>query len=102
MQSWGQRVIGAAKLDVDTYEGVEADEGATLQATAVVVLTALAQAVGASGSGGSAFGAAIGGLVGWALWAGPTYLIGAYIFKWNASCSGALATRRFSTAPRSL
>ena len=102
MQSWGQRVIGAAKLDVDTHEEVEADEGATLQAAAVVVLAALAQAVGASGSGGSAFGAAIGGLVGWALWAGLTYMIGAYIFKGTATWGELLRTLGFAQSPRFL
>ncbi len=101
MQTWGQRVIGAAKLDIDTYEEVEADEGATLQAAGVVVLAALAQAVGVSGSG-SAIGAAIGGLVGWAIWAGVTYLIGAYVFKGTATWGELLRTLGFAQSPRFL
>lgn len=99
MQTWGQRVIGAAKLDINTYEEVEADEGATLQAASVVVLAAFAQAVGASSSGGSAIGAIIGALVGWALWAGVTYLIGAYIFKGTATWGELLRTLGFAQAP---
>ncbi len=101
MQTWGQRVIGAAKLDINTYEEVEADEGATLQAAAVVVLAALAQAVGAAGAG-SAIGAAIGGLVGWAFWAGLTYLIGAYVFKGTATWGELLRTLGFAQSPRFL
>lgn len=101
MQTWGQRVIGAAKLDINTYEEVEADEGATLQAAAVVVLAALAQAVGAAGTG-SAIGAAIGGLVGWAFWASLTYLIGAYVFKGTATWGELLRTLGFAQSPRFL
>lgn len=101
MQSWGQRVIGAAKLDINTYEEVEADEGATMQAAGVVLLAALAQAVGASGSG-SAIGAAIGGLVGWAIWAGLTYMIGAYVFKGTATWGELLRTLGFAQSPRFL
>lgn len=101
MQSWGQRVIGAAKLDINTYEEVEADEGATMQAAGVVLLAALAQAVGASGSG-NAIGAAIGGLVGWAIWAGLTYMIGAYVFKGTATWGELLRTLGFAQSPRFL
>ena len=31
------RMLGAARLDIDTYEDVEKDKGATLQALLVVV-----------------------------------------------------------------
>ena len=39
MASFTQRMIGAAKLDVHTYEEVEADRTATGQAMGVVVLS---------------------------------------------------------------
>jgi len=42
MATWIQRIIGASKLDVATYEEIEADRGATGQALAVVVLSAVA------------------------------------------------------------
>lgn len=99
MQSWGERVIGAAKLNVDTYEEVEADEGATMQAAGVVVLAALAQAVGASAAGVNPIGAALGALIGWALWSGVTYLIGAYLFKGTATWGELLRTLGFAQAP---
>jgi hypothetical protein len=70
------RMIGAARLDVGTYEEVKADSKATVQAIGVVLLSAAA-----SGSldpsralyGYTAFGIA---LVAWVAWAFLTWLIG--------------------------
>ncbi len=47
MASFTQRMIGAAKLDVHTYEEVEADRTATGQAMGVVVLSSIASGIGA-------------------------------------------------------
>ena len=46
------RMLGAAKLNVQTFEEVEADETATGQAAAVVTMVAVASAVGSADSGG--------------------------------------------------
>jgi len=46
MASLSERMIGAAKLDVHTYEEVEADTNATGQAFMVVVLSSIAQGIG--------------------------------------------------------
>ena len=46
-----QRLIGAAALDTAIYEEVEADENATTQTCATVVLSSLAAGVGARGFG---------------------------------------------------
>ena len=43
-----KRMIGAAKLDIATYEEVEADTSATRQAMVVVVLVALATGIASS------------------------------------------------------
>lgn len=78
MASFTQRMIGAAKLDIHTYEEVEADRGATGQAMAVVVLSSLAAGIGYFGRAGVTgliFGAVVA-LLGWFLWAFLTYLIG--------------------------
>ncbi len=40
------RMLGAARLNVDTYEEVEIDRGATIQALLVVILVAIAGGVG--------------------------------------------------------
>jgi hypothetical protein len=46
-----ERAMGAAQLDVATYEEVEADRSATGQAAVVVAVTAVASAIGGSGQG---------------------------------------------------
>ena len=47
MATFGDRIVGAAKLRVATYEEVEHDSGATGQALAIVVLASVAASVGA-------------------------------------------------------
>jgi len=46
MTSFRDRIIRAAKLDVDLYEEVEADKGALGQAMGVVVLSSIAAGIG--------------------------------------------------------
>ncbi len=98
------RMIRAAKLDVELYEEVEADQGATGQATTVVVLAALAAGIGNFANGGMA-GATTGvfaALVGWYIWAYLTYFIGT---RWlpepqtEADHGELLRTIGFSSAP---
>jgi hypothetical protein len=72
------RLTGAAMLDPATYEEVEADRGATVQAVAVVVLASLAAGVGARGAAGArqVLGFfAVGTVVSLALWAAFAALI---------------------------
>lgn len=72
------RMLGAAKLNVHTFEEVEADTTATKQAMTVVVLVALATGVGAIGKTGLVgvlYGLGLA-LVGWVLWAWIIYLVG--------------------------
>jgi len=74
------RLMGAAMLDVSTYEEVEADRRATSQALAVVILSGLAAGAGASrvGSGGPAavFAVATIAMIAWAAWALLIFEIG--------------------------
>ena len=73
-------MIGAATLDVATYEEVEADAGATGQAMGVVLLASLAGGIGSVGLGSGGLGSfiigAIAALIGWVTWAFLTYIIG--------------------------
>ena len=46
MTSFKDRIIRAAKLDVNLYEEVEADKGALSQAMVVVVLSGIAAGIG--------------------------------------------------------
>jgi branched-subunit amino acid transport protein AzlD len=94
------RMMGAAMLNVDTFEDVEHDETATGQAALVVVIVAIAQAIGAWGMGPFGAGrAALAALVGWAVWAGITYLIGTRIFEGTATWGEVMRTLGFAQAP---
>ena len=97
------RMRGAAMLDIATYEEVEADTTATGQAAIVVVIAAIASAIGAAGFGGpSIIGTLIGALLSWVLWAGLTYLIGDKLFGGTATWGELLRTLGFAQAPRIL
>ena len=77
--SFTERMIGAARLDVDIYEEVEADTTATMQAAGVVAIVALASAIGGIGDGTQgAIGGLLGAIVGWLLWAGITRDVAPY------------------------
>jgi hypothetical protein len=94
----------AAKLDVQLYEEVEADIGATTQATIVVVLASLAAGIGALGSGGASgiVTGTIVALVGWLVWAFLTYIIGTRLLpepQTNADYGQLLRTIGFASAP---
>ncbi len=104
MPSIQDRMLRAAKLDAQLYEEVEADKGAMGQATAVVLLSALAAGIGNFSNGGL-FGiatGALGALVGWYIWAYLTYFIGT---RWlaepqtEADAGELLRTIGFSSAP---
>ncbi len=77
MASLQDRMIRAAKLDVQLYEEVEADRGSMKQAMTVVVLSAVAAGVGSGRAGLFAIvSGTIAALVGWYVWAFLTYFIG--------------------------
>jgi hypothetical protein len=104
MSSFTNRMIRAAKLDVNLYEEVEADKQAIGQAMGVVVLASLAAgvgSVGASGIGGLFIGT-IGALIGWFLWAFITYFVGTKILpepQTEADYGELLRTIGFSSSP---
>jgi hypothetical protein len=73
------RMIGAAKLDVPTYEEIEHDENATLQAFVVVVLVAAASGLGllfVDGVSGL-FGGIARAIFSWIVFAMVAYVVGA-------------------------
>ncbi len=94
------RMMGAAFLNVDTFEEVEHDETATVQAALVVALVAGCHAIGAL-SGGPLFAAwmAFLELGSWIVWAGLTYIIGEKIFDGEATWGELLRTLGFAKAP---
>ncbi|MBW1890145.1 MAG: hypothetical protein JRI93_06415 [Deltaproteobacteria bacterium] len=78
MALFTDRMIRAAKLDVNLYEEVEADKGAIGQAMGVVILSSVAAGIGTGGTAGMK-GLVLGTIValaGWFIWAFLTYYIG--------------------------
>lgn len=98
-KTFTERMIGAATLDVPTYEEVEHDLTATGQAAAVVGLAAVAGAIGAVGAGSTGMiGAVVSAFVGWILWSFATLFIGTRVFKGTADMGEMLRTIGFAQA----
>ena len=104
MANFKERIIRAAKLDVNLYEEVEADKGAMGQAMGVVVLSSIAAGVGSIGRGG--FGGiligTIAALIGWYVWAYLTYFIGTKFLpepQTKANHGELMRTIGFSSSP---
>jgi len=104
MTDFKDRIIRAAKLDVDLYEEVESDRGAMGQATLIVVLSSLAaglaglQKAGISGI----LITTIGALAGWYIWAYLTYFIGTKLLpepQTKSDPGELLRTIGFSSSP---
>lgn len=104
MNQFTDRMVRAAKLDVNLYEEVEADKGALGQAMAVVVLSSLAAGIGSTGQaglGGILTGTVLA-LVGWYVWAYITYFIGTRFLpepQTKADHGELLRTIGFSSSP---
>jgi len=104
MSQFTDRMIRAAKLDINVYEEVEADGEAMGQAMGVVILSSLAAGIGTIGTSGImglALGTA-GALAGWFIWAWLTYLIGTKLLpepQTQSSPAELLRTIGFSSSP---
>ena len=104
MQKYIDRIVRAAKLDVNLYEEVEADKGALGQAMGVVVLSSIAAGVGSIGQVGvkGIFIGTITALIAWYVWAYITYFIGVKILpepQTKADHGELLRTIGFSSSP---
>ena len=101
-----QRLIGAAALDAAIYEEVEADQSATIQACATVLISSLAAGIGSRGFEGNTAGnialTSTVALLAWAAWALVTYGVGVRILPQPQTSSNVgelLRTTGFATAP---
>ena len=82
------RMLGAARLNAETYEDVESDGGATKQALLVVIIVTIASFIGSVLSSGDDINVIrdlivgiVLGIASWAIWALVTWIIGATILK---------------------
>jgi len=104
MQIYIDRIVRAAKLDINLYEEVEADKGAMGQAMGVVVFSSIAAGIGSIGTIGvkGIIIGAITALIAWYVWAYMTYFIGAKILpepQTKADHGELLRTIGFSSSP---
>ena len=104
MSTFVQRIIGAAKLEANTYEEVEHDKSALTQAIQVGVLSAIATGIGQAGF--SSFSnmtlRIIFALIAWFIWAGITYILGTRLMnepQTEADMGQMLRTIGFSASP---
>jgi len=98
------RMIRASKLDVNLYEEVEADKGATGQAAAIVVLSSVAAGIGSLGVFGiqGLLFMTLGALIGWLIWAFLTFIIGTRLLpepQTKSDMGEMLRTIGFSSSP---
>ena len=103
MSNFGNRIIRAAKLDVDLYEEVEADKSALGQAMGVVILSSIAAGIGSTSAGllRMLIGVVVA-LAGWYIWAYLTYFIGTKLLpepQTRADHGELLRTIGFSSSP---
>lgn len=99
MAGFTERMIGAATLNVPTYEEVEHDTTATGQAAGVVALVAVAGAIGSIGEGGFGIIAAlVQAFLGWVIWSAVTLVIGTKVFDGTADMGEMLRTLGFAQA----
>ena len=104
MASLTERMIGAATLQVATYEEVEKDTTATGQAVLVVVLSSLAAGIGTCGMFGFSglLKTTLLTLVGWGIWVGLIFLIGTKLLpepQTRADLGEVLRTTGFAYSP---
>jgi hypothetical protein len=105
-----QRILGVFRLNVQTFEEIEHDQGATMQAAIIVAVVALL-----SGFGGGMFasmqeksffggfiGAVISAFVGWLVWAVVTWFVGTKFFGGQADIGEMLRVIGFAQAPKVL
>ena len=104
MSSFTNRMIRAAKLDVQLYEEIEADKGALGQAMGVVVLSGVAAGVGSTATTGltGIITGTIAALIGWFIWAYITYIVGTKLLpqpQTKADYGELLRTIGFASSP---
>lgn len=106
--SFGERVMGALRLDASIYDEIEHDPDALGQAAGVVALAAVASAIGVAGGamGDRGVGVILGGVVaaflGWLISAGIVWVIGVRIMEHTSDYPELLRTLGFAQAPQLL
>ena len=104
MASFGERVVGAMKLDANTFEDIERDPTSIGQAVGVVLLSAVAAGIGsiyAGGLTGIVF-ACIASIIGYLVWSAIVWVVGTKVMPEPATKADFPETFRvlgFAAAP---
>ena len=102
--TFGERIVGALKLDARTFEDIEHDPGAMGQAVGVIALAAVSTGIGNvwyGGLSGILFGV-FTSLIGYSLWALVVWLVGTRVMPDPATKADFAETFRvvaFAAAP---
>ena len=102
------RVVAAMRLDATVFEEVEHDEEAMGQAFWVIVLSALAQGLGAIQAPsipslvGALFGLSLVGILGWVVGTAVIWLIGVKLMQCTSDFAELMRTIGFASAPKIL
>lgn len=104
MNPFVDKMIRAAKLDINFYEEVERDKSATFEAIMVVVLSSIALGIGLMGKSGFAglITGTISALIAWLIWAYLCFYIGTKFLPeqdTRADYSELLRTLGFASSP---
>jgi hypothetical protein len=101
-RTYGERIVGAIKLDSAVYDEIENDPESMGQAAGVVVLAAIAAGIGGSGSFGIGhlLGGALGSLLGWVVSTVVVWLVGVRFMHHTSDYPDLLRTLGFAAAPR--
>jgi len=98
-----RRMAGAARLEVATYEEVEADRGATWQAILISIVSSLAITIGDFHAGDvDAIAKIVAGLVGWITWVFFIWLVGVKMVpepETRSDLGELIRTTGFATTP---
>ncbi len=100
-RTFGERLLGALRLDASVYEEVEHDTTALGQAAIVVLLASFSQGAAAFqevGVGG-ALASIFGSFLGWGIGAGIVWVIGVKIMNCTSDYGELLRTLGFATVP---
>ena len=103
MNTLANRLLGSARLSTKSYEDVESDRHANLQAAGVVVLSSLAAALGTGiRDAGSIIALLFAAILSWIIWVLLTLVIGTELLpgrETDADFGQILRTTGFSAAP---
>ena len=100
------RIMGVLKLDANTFEEIEHDQGATMEALIIVIVVALVSGLGSGVLSDNFIGgflsSAISAVIGWLVWSATTYFVGTSLFGGKVDMGEMMRVIGYSYAPQIL